>query len=1326
MPEITILPPEKEQEFKTWYSERAAKSGIDPDPDRSEQRYDYRAAFLAGAEPQMDTADNPYHWPSQFKANDHPNRFVNQNGQVLDSKYGRVLDEDNLAPAYIAKAERAYADQSPEVQALRKHSTPEEFNQLAPKLGATPIQADTSSGKFSDLIHFASEKYGVDSGLISKMITTESAFNPKAVSPRGAKGVMQLMPGTARDMGVEDPYNPKQNIEGGVKYFVGLVDRYDGDTTRALVAYNWGPTRADKWDGSAASLPEETRNYVQKITGGSGGAAAPKRTLKPSLDGLAWSEEIDVPDTPIPLSPNAQRLALDLSLKGWKPEEIEKEIGGGLDEPPYSPVDFLADLVSGGLTSVGRAGIGAIAKGNIEAGTKQLGRNVALEVGTGALAGETMTAVEAAGAGPLLQAVSGIIGPTATIALMQLPRKGLATYLRSLDTSNPEAYTKIKSAVEHLGESKFAQKIREAFDFSKELLASERGSIRTGAAGVEPPDAPGQPAKAAGSLFEQDPKALQGKPRNMSYIGEHLIADENTLDMLQKYGGNVNLERVDDFKTPDDVRNLINTVAKGIPTELDEARRGATDQETTKKLADELGWSEETLFQRQRGQAFNAEQVTAARLIMMDSGAKLLDLAKRIRAGDNSDEMLALFRERLSVHSAIQAQVSGLTAEAGRALAAFRIMAAPGEMRLREVQQVIETSGGRGSLEGMADVLADIAGRQGGQLDPAQINTVVRKLQKATTADALLEAWIMGLLSGPQTHVVNMMSNTITALLQIPERKLASWVSQAVGSGEIPKGEAGAMYHGLISGLQDGFRLAAKALKTGEGSDLLGKVETPRRAIAGETFGLTEGGALAKGVDYLGEVVRLPGRFLGAEDEFFKAVGYRMEVQAQAYRQAASEGLTGDAMAGRIMEIVTNPPDNIRIAAIDAARYQTFTSPLGRSGQMVQGAMNENKFIRIIVPFFRTPVNILKFSLERTPLAPVMDSVRADIMAGGARRDLAISRIGLGTGIMTVAGSLSAAGYITGAGPADRDMREILKRKGWQPYSIKIGDTYVAYNRLDPVGMTLGMAADVAEIFGQVGDEKAGTLVSAGLASIMQNLLSKTYLKGISDFLDVFTEAQRSENASKGQDYISRLVGSLVPSAVAQYTRVDDPTLRDTHLYEGFNAIVAGMKARIPGYAQDLPPRRNLWGEPIVLEGGIGPDMISPIYTSTEKESPVDDELLRLKLAIKMPPAHIDKIELTPHEYDRYVVLAGNEAKDPGTGLGFKDALAKLMETEEYKKQSDGIPDEQLEGGKQLMIRSYLRAYRELARQKLLEEASDLRELYRERMMDKAKALQGR
>ncbi|HPI36392.1 MAG TPA: transglycosylase SLT domain-containing protein [Ignavibacteriaceae bacterium] len=200
-----------------------------------------------------------------------------------DSYGGDVLDtlfESEIA-SYISKSrglgiaesiyEKLTGEKFPETYISRIRSI-QQSNTPSVDLGNLPSGAIAPSKsalgrleRFQPIIKSASRAYGVDESIIKSIILAESAANEKAISKASAKGLMQLMDGTANDMGVRNVWDPAENINGGTKYFAQMLRQYNGDLKLALAAYNAGPGNVNKYNG----IPpfEETKTYVARVMG---------------------------------------------------------------------------------------------------------------------------------------------------------------------------------------------------------------------------------------------------------------------------------------------------------------------------------------------------------------------------------------------------------------------------------------------------------------------------------------------------------------------------------------------------------------------------------------------------------------------------------------------------------------------------------------------------------------------------------------------------------------------------------------------------------------------------------------------------------------------------------------------------------------------------------------------------------------------------------------------------------------------------------------------------------------------------------------------------
>lgn len=703
---------------------------------------------------------------------------------------------------------------------------------------------------------------------------------------------------------------------------------------------------------------------------------------------------------------------------------------------------------------------------------------------------------------------------------------------------------------------------------------------------------------------------------------------------MPKYAQSINLERLE---TTDDVKNLIVELSKDRPEEIDAQRRGVITHRATETLAEDLGMTPEELIKTKKGTAYNAEQAIAARQILATSAKEVQSLWEKQRKAP-TEENLLVFRIALEKHAEIQKAVSGIATEAGRALSSFRIMAKETARREREIKNMLDALGGREITEEIAKKFAEID-----HADPAQVNTFIREAMKAKTLDMVFEAWVNGLLSGPQTHAVNSISNTLVFLSRYPEKTIEAGTDlmRATFTGskrEVYLGEVAADAFGIVEGVKTGVQRALQAWKTempagGE----LSKLEVQRyRAIPGKT----------------GKAVRMPGRALMAADEFFKGVNYSCKLYAEAYRQAVKKGARGKARAKWIAALIKDPTEAMVEAAKAEAEYRTFTKPLGKAGAKI-GLVRTIPGAQYIIPFLRTPVNIAKYGLERTPLnflRIAYKQIGKESRMGGARLSEELARATFGTMVGLAVFLAAREGRITGGGPSDRKKRAALYRTGWQPYSIKIGDEYYGYGRLEPLGMVIGTAADFAETFDEMNDRQRGNVVTKVGQSISKNLTSKTWTRGVSDVLEAVNDPDRY-----GKRYVLRFAGTAVPTGAAQVARLQDPTYKDP------DNIVETLKSRVPGLIKDVRPRRNLWGEPIVGKGAVWPGGISK-----ETDDAVSREMVRLEHYKDQPRDTITiaktKIELDADEYNAYLEASGKMTKK---------ALELLIKTREYKSAPD-------------------------------------------------------
>lgn len=784
-------------------------------------------------------------------------------------------------------------------------------------------------------------------------------------------------------------------------------------------------------------------------------------------------------------------------------------------------------------------------------------------------------------------------------------------------------------------------------------------------------------------------------------------AKEGNLEQVAKEAKDdaFNFSRID---TEDDVKELFNATEAAFQKEIDAARGGAhVSFDEIKEMAEMTGGGLKSLEELYQGTEGLAHRFYAHRAMLVASAEKVVELARMAKESDSSFNIIAA-NKQIKLHAMIQAKVNGVQTEIARAMAAMRLTAGSADFAVNEANSLVEALGGRHAQLKFISDLADIP-------TPGGLNQAIRMGAMARTRSALTESITMGKLWSPVTHVANLTGNLLVAIGSIAERGGAAAIGSVFRNGDdvVRAGEVKAQFFGMLGGLQDALAItkagrgalgdAAKEAISGnfkEAANVLSAnadefgsaykaaalgqptgrsaihmtMDTDTRSITAAKLLPMDAPQWARTfVDALGTLGRVPGHALAFGDEIFWSLNYRGELRAQAYRKAAGEGLQGDELISRVASLLQNPSPDIRGFAIKAAEEGTFTTPMGKFGngfmQTVDAAnLGPLPVGRMVVPFIKTPYNILRYFGERNPLtAGLSAQVREDFIAGGARRDIAIAKMVTGS-TMLMLGTTLAAGLDIGGSHVQiiggGDMKKSAEKVGGiQAYSLKVGDTYYSFNRMDPFGMFLGLAADFNDISSHLDESSMGDVVSAAVLSMSRNLASKSYLSGLSDLMESLTEASKG-NTVKLRKWADNQAASAIPFSSAFNTakKIDDPVQRE--VWDTIDAI----KAKLPGFSKDVPPVRNVFGEEVTLKGGLGPDMMSPVMTSTESSDPAAKEIARLNVDLQMPSRTLasapgaPSIDLDKWQYDKLSAKAGEL---------FKQRMDALVSNERYQSLPD-------------------------------------------------------
>lgn len=676
--------------------------------------------------------------------------------------------------------------------------------------------------------------------------------------------------------------------------------------------------------------------------------------------------------------------------------------------------------------------------------------------------------------------------------------------------------------------------------------------------------------------------------------------------------------------------------------------------------------------------------------------------------GGTKEAAIAELRRRMNIAASLYGSARSMTANAARAVRYMRYsvdektLKQMSSLKDEDFMRLMETTGG----------------------DPKKLKEVATPSFMRRFMEQVQFSQRNGLLWFYPTHVVNLTGNLLVQAARPTERVLGSMV-QSLWKPSIAKDiRDGAIREmaftwtslgdglkaGLEAGLKGDSKLAPHATDMfgGEGDlfatrhvDLTDVQWAPMDSFTGMAANAHKAYNILFGT---------PTRMLGAQDEFFKMITYRGSVQSKAWVEGKRAGLRGkdltDFIEDRLDKAFDAEGRAVDPDALYEAQTRTFNQELlpGTLGFGIRNLRASYPALGFVLPFVKTPVNVLRYAHKYTPMLNLFQKEYRQMISGALGADKqaqAIGQMALGGLTMGTAAYLAASGKITGGGPRDPQLRAQLIQDGWRPYSIPVerdGKTvYIPYGRLDPIGLPLGIAADLWEIYvADPDNEEVQNAATATAIALAKNFSERTFLLNVNMMLDALSDPE----ANMGK-FMGGTLRSMMPAGSAMKGYMNqDPYLRDAR------TLTDRMMQDVPGYSATMMPKRHaVLGYPLLKNLGL---------TSQRKHQVVEDELMRLTLntdnGIYAPqPVRngVDLRELKLKDGRTAYDILQEYAGGPKDGPDLREALEGLMKSKEYAAMEDGGPG--IAATKLNAISGIVQNYRESAFKRLMFEYPEVR-----------------
>ncbi|WP_266031234.1 hypothetical protein [Brucella intermedia] len=713
------------------------------------------------------------------------------------------------------------------------------------------------------------------------------------------------------------------------------------------------------------------------------------------------------------------------------------------------------------------------------------------------------------------------------------------------------------------------------------------------------------------------------------------------------------------------------------------------------------------------------------------------ELANKIRLGQldefggNLQAAQAELKARLAATIDVMSSANSVLANSGRALRRAR-----SEFSIRPAE-----------LDALKDMdpekIVTILDKAGG--DPAKIMLLANRRWAERVMDETSWHLTNGLLWWWPTHAVNMTTNALMLAARPTEKLFGSSALRLITKDAGKRAELSTVsrqalkeYGYMVTSLSDGWSSAVEAFRRGD------SILSPHNTeyVNPSSIGISPEPLPWKQANSIIDVVHnawmsanyrniigLPTRMLGGADEFFKTLRYRGVIQARAALEAADKGLSPAETSEYIKQSLNKAIDPVTGRALDAAALResqivSFQQDLNYEttfgGSIGMGLTNLRKsapITAIVLPFVKTPVNVIRYGIKMTPGLNILQKEFRDALRGKVGQEAqahAVGQMAMGSLFSGLAASMVLSGRLTGAGPDDPLVKRELMASGWRPYSFIWEDDegnkkYFQLGRFDPIGMTMGLVADVVGLMQSDPDRDWSDAIGAVGIAVAKNLGEKSFLLNLNTAIEAMMDPEKRLGKWAGNT-----VGGMIPGSALLRGANPDPYLREARTF------LDNIKKGIPGASTTLPKRFDVFGEPVERSSGLigtgsGDDLVEAEHNRI---------ILQTGKSIGQPDPKIDNVDLRDiplksgqNAYERLQELSG---KLPGYPP-LKKLLEKTIKSELYQDMPDG--DAGVKGTRLNRLGAIVQDYREKARKHLLRENPELQPYVKARQKEAAGAI---